>query len=844
MVTLFLFACFDRGERDFNPAIDSVRIEPESGVVGSVLTCVVEASDPDGDEPVVAQAWTNASTGVAVGTGGTYTIDASTTSPGDLVRCDALVSDADRGLRVSGTATAEVLNSPPAVTVEVTPASGRIGDRFECRADATDADGDTPTVAYAWQVAGVEVGTDDWHTLAEGEAGGGDTLDCVITATDDAGETSEGSASAEVLNTPPGEMTLAIDPEHPIEQVDDVVCVVATPAPDVDGDSPTYTMSWTVGGVAFAGNTTGTWPGDTVPASATTADEDWICTAVSSDGEGPGGSSEATVTISRYNRAPTIDTLVANASEARVGDNLTCSGAASDADGHDISLAYAWSNTTTGTSLSSTSAYTVTASDTTPGDGLSCTLTATDSEGWDSSEAVSVTVLNSPPTAPSVSIDPSSPVEGIDDLVCQVSGDATDADDDPVGYTVSWTVDGVSYGSASTTTLAGDTVSSSATSAGEDWACYVVPNDGRDDGASGSDSVTVIIEGVSQVAGGESHTLALLADGTVWAWGWNGYGALGDGTTTDSSVPEEVTSLSGVVSIAATYGSSFAILSDGSLWAWGSNRDGQIGDGTKTNRSTPVEITALSDVVAVGGGYKHTLAVLGDGTVWAWGDNGYGQLGDGTYTSRTSPVEVSSISTAVSADGGYYHSLAVLSDGTAAAWGWNAYGQLGDGTTDIRTTPVAVNTLTDTTAVAAFNMFSLAIQSDGSLWAWGDNDYGQLGDGSGVDSSTPIELTSLPGVVSIAAGSHHGVAALSDGTAWAWGWNAYGQLGDGSTTQSLSPVEVSGVSGAVQVAAGLRFSAALLDDGTLMAWGDNSSGQLGDGTTTTRSSADAVTGIP
>ncbi|MBM4369969.1 MAG: hypothetical protein FJ102_27415, partial [Deltaproteobacteria bacterium] len=156
----FLLGCFDPSERDFNPVLASVRIEPATGVLGDTLECIAEAADRDGDDPVVNFAWTNASTGLALGSGATYTITRPQAEAGNLLQCNVSASDADRGLAVTGLATAEVLNSPPSLAVEVTPAEGRVGDRFECRADAADPDGDTPTVAYAWSVAGTEVGTD------------------------------------------------------------------------------------------------------------------------------------------------------------------------------------------------------------------------------------------------------------------------------------------------------------------------------------------------------------------------------------------------------------------------------------------------------------------------------------------------------------------------------------------------------------------------------------------------------------------------------------------------------------------------------------------------------------
>jgi len=400
------------------------------------------------------------------------------------------------------------------------------------------------------------------------------------------------------------------------------------------------------------------------------------------------------------------------------------------------------------------------------------------------------------------------------------------------------------------------------------------------------------------VAAGWAHSLAVRSDGTVWAWGDNWYGQLGDGTTTRRTTPVQVTGLSGVVAVAGGGGAdagshSMALTSDGTVWAWGANDCGQLGDGTTVDRTTPVEVSGLSGVVAVAAGFAHSLAVKSDGTVWAWGGNWYRQLGDGTTTGRTTPVQVSGLSgvAAVAAGhahslglksdgtlwawgGDYYgqrgtgllpgrstpgsvwgllgvdsvaagdvHSLAALMDGSVCAWGSNASGQLGDGTTTERHAPVTVSGLSDVVAVAAGDEHSLAVKSDGTVWAWGANDRGQLGDGTTVDRSAPVAVTGLSDVVAVAAGDEHSLALKSDGTVWAWGNNTYGRLGDGTTTDRWTPVAVSGLSGVVAVAAGYAHSLAVRSDGTVWAWGDNWYGQLGDGTKTDRLTPVAVSGL-
>ena len=163
-----------------------------------------------------------------------------------------------------------------------------------------------------------------------------------------------------------------------------------------------------------------------------------------------------------------------------------------------------------------------------------------------------------------------------------------------------------------------------------------------------------------KVAGGPYHSLTLKNDGTVWAWGRNDFGELGNGTTTSRYTPVQVKGLTNVVAIAAGYDHSLALRSDGTVWAWGLNGNGQLGDGTTTNRTTPVQVKGLTNVVAIAAGVYHSLAIRSDGTVWTWGYNTYGQLGDGTTTNKTTPVQVKGLTNVVAIAAGVYHSLALI----------------------------------------------------------------------------------------------------------------------------------------------------------------------------------------
>ncbi|NLH98183.1 MAG: hypothetical protein GX446_01680 [Chthonomonadales bacterium] len=283
----------------------------------------------------------------------------------------------------------------------------------------------------------------------------------------------------------------------------------------------------------------------------------------------------------------------------------------------------------------------------------------------------------------------------------------------------------------------------------------------------------VLVEGLTNVvaiAAGDNFNLALKSDGTVWAWGDNFRGQLGDGTTTDRWTavqvhgPDDVGFLTDVIAIAAGTWHSMALKSDGTVWAWGHNYRGKLGDGTTTNRTTPVQVLNLTNIRAIACGFGHSLAVGWDGTVWAWGDNTKGQLGDGTTEHRSVPVQVVGITNGKAVSGGYWTSLALLTDGTVSGWGYNSFGQIGDNTNTDRLTPAPVFGLTNVASVVAGDYHSVAARSDGTLWAWGWNIEGQVGDGTNDDRWAPVQLTSLSNVGAVGAGYSHSLACISYNT--------------------------------------------------------------------------------
>ncbi len=348
----------------------------------------------------------------------------------------------------------------------------------------------------------------------------------------------------------------------------------------------------------------------------------------------------------------------------------------------------------------------------------------------------------------------------------------------------------------------------------------------------------------SVVASLAAPTSTTIVPGTVWAWGSNGFGALGNGTyVNDSYVPVQASGLTGVTAIAGGEFVGYALRSDGTMWAWGHNTQGQLGNGTATNSYVPVQVSGLTGVTAIAAGYLDGYALRSDGTVWAWGNNPYGGLGTGSWLDTRVPVQVSGLTGVTAIAGTRYSAYALRSDGTVWAWGDNANGELGDGTTTNSNVPVQVSGLTGVTAISGGGSSAYALRSDGTVWAWGANYSGGLGNGTTTDSYVPVQVSGLTGVTAIAGRPLSGYALRSDGTVWSWGYNDQGQLGDGTTTDRLVPVQVSGLTGVTAIASGSGNEIALRADGTAWSWGDNTHGQLGDGTTTARLVPVQVSGL-
>ena len=375
------------------------------------------------------------------------------------------------------------------------------------------------------------------------------------------------------------------------------------------------------------------------------------------------------------------------------------------------------------------------------------------------------------------------------------------------------------------------------------------------DGTFVNHAIPQLVPGLTSViavAAGGSHSLALKTDGTVWAWGANFNGQLGDGTFNTHPTPTQVPGLTGIIAIAAGQNHSLALKGDNTVVAWGLNNFGQLGNNTfGGSQLSPVQVLIagpanLTGITAIAAGANHNLAIKTGGTVWVWGQNGNGQLGDGSQTNKSVAAQNSLAGVATAIAGGISHSLAVVG-GVVWGWGNNSNGQVGDGTFgNIKLSPVATSTLTGITAVAAGNTHSLALKNDNTVWAWGGNAFGMLGDTTTTDQHTPVQSVGITNAIEIAAGGFSGVARLSSpaDSLLTWGAEGAGVLGDGIANIRPVPIQISGFPANVtQASAGNGHTLALLTSGAVWGLGNNTNGQLGDNSTTRRLTPVQVSGL-
>jgi len=372
-------------------------------------------------------------------------------------------------------------------------------------------------------------------------------------------------------------------------------------------------------------------------------------------------------------------------------------------------------------------------------------------------------------------------------------------------------------------------------------------------------------QSITDVWGGARSCIALCSDSSVWCWGFNWYGKLGDGSDTDRSVPirvhgpNNVGYLSSVMAIMGGESHNMALKADSTVWCWGWNGMGQLGnnDSSVTESRFPVKVAGpagvgyLHSVKVLGGRGYHSLAIKSDGTVWGWGFNRNGQLGnnDPAHANKWYSVQVQGLDKqAISASDGYDFSVALMSDGTLRSWGRNSTGQLGNNDSIESDVPVTVYGLTNVIQISCGWSHALALRADSTVWAWGGNATGQLGNGTHNFSKVPLQVPGLSSIVDVSGGDGSSLALKSDGTIWKWGASDTGHTQGGpNPTDRVAPVQVtepSGMNNLVLARARDYHNVALAADGKVWAWGFNENGQCGDGTSANVKSVPVLVRFP
>lgn len=331
--------------------------------------------------------------------------------------------------------------------------------------------------------------------------------------------------------------------------------------------------------------------------------------------------------------------------------------------------------------------------------------------------------------------------------------------------------------------------------------------------------------------------IARKGDETLWSWGRNNYGQLGDGTNTDKLQPIQIGTSANWKYGSCGGGHGMGIKADGSLWAWGWNDYGQLGNGTYTSSNTPIQIPGNWKQVSAG--MLFTAAVTQDGKLFLWGDNNSHQVSPSNITTVPSPLQYGTDTDWKEVYVGDASVFALKNNGTLWTWGNNAYGMLGHGTSGV---PVATPMQIDAgagnfwTKVSAGGLHAIALKSDKTIWGAGQNFVGSLGTGNNTDSHVFIQIGTDNNWIDIDAGLQHSTATNENYELWTWGDNWKGQLGDGSTNDSNIPIQVAGINNASKISAGSRVSSVLTFDGKIQMCGENNYGVIADGTTTDRSS--------
>lgn len=324
-----------------------------------------------------------------------------------------------------------------------------------------------------------------------------------------------------------------------------------------------------------------------------------------------------------------------------------------------------------------------------------------------------------------------------------------------------------------------------------------------------------------KVSASAFHFVAIAQDGTLWAWGANNLGQLGDGTIINKSTPVQIGTANNWFLVSAGESHTMAIKIDGTLWAWGNDNYQRLGNGNADDSLIPVQIGTDNNWKEVSAGERGTVAVKTNGTLWAWGTNTGGYLGNGAAAGFASnvPLQIGSATDWLTVSGNGRHCLAIKTNGTLWAWGLNGDGQLGNATTTNSTTPLQVGTATDWKWIDASSRVSFALKTNNSLWGWG-----YLA-GMSFEFSSPQQIGTATDWKTVSvkkqAQSQYLLMTKTDGTLWAWGNDASEQLGNGAVDGNYTnPTQVSSATDWTNATAGYFQSSAVKTTGTFWVWGD------------------------
>lgn len=300
-----------------------------------------------------------------------------------------------------------------------------------------------------------------------------------------------------------------------------------------------------------------------------------------------------------------------------------------------------------------------------------------------------------------------------------------------------------------------------------------------------------------EVSVGNNFVIAMKNNGALWSWGYNGSGELGNGTSNNvNPVPTQIGTATDWQTIASSFGTTLALKTNGTLWAWGLNQYGLLGNGTGgggAHMDVPTQVGTANDWMKFSIADQAVIALKTNGSLWTWGWNASGLLGNGTTTTTTFiPTQVGADTDWAEVAIGINHAAALKTNGSLWTWGKNDFGQLGDGTAGDHYFPAQAGADLDWQSLSAGGLHNLAKKTNGTLWAWGINSVGQLGNGgSGTPSNVPVQTGTANDWVSIKCGvSNNSFGIKTDGSMWAWGYNHFSQLGTGNSSDINTPTNI------------------------------------------------------